>query len=141
MSGDLTLKNLISTGGVITCEPGSTNHYIDMGRSGKDYLDFHEFGGLWRFFKSQNGTNTLRAQISDWGFDSQGDIIGNVVHSRSGFNIDGPDFYIYNNGSGEAWIRYKQNGTGDFGFKAAHVVIQNAHTFTLSGTTLYINPT
>jgi len=42
-----------------------TNHAMELGHSGKDYMNFWEYGGLWNFYKSQAGTNTLIAKIAE----------------------------------------------------------------------------
>ena len=43
----------------------STNHAIDLGHNGKDYMDFYEYGAVWNFYKSRNATNTLVAKITE----------------------------------------------------------------------------
>jgi len=42
-----------------------TNHAMKLGTNGVDYMDFYEYGGLWNFYKSRSGTNTLVAKIAE----------------------------------------------------------------------------
>ncbi len=42
-----------------------TNHAIKLGSGGVDYMDFYEYGGIWNFYKSRSGTNTLVGKIAE----------------------------------------------------------------------------
>lgn len=55
----------IFTSGYIKGEDGSTNHAIFLGKNGSDHQDFTEYGGVWNFIKSKNGTNTTIATLTE----------------------------------------------------------------------------
>lgn len=81
------------TGGVITGDlkvdgyllggsSSSTNHALLLGHTGQDYMNFYEFGGLFQFYQSQLGTNTLLGKITSNGWE--GNVVGNVTGNLSG---------------------------------------------------------
>lgn len=81
------------TGGVITGDlkvdgyllggsSSSTNHALLLGHTGQDYMNFYEFGGLFQFYQSQSGTNTLLGKITSNGWE--GNVVGNVTGNLSG---------------------------------------------------------
>lgn len=81
------------TGGVITGDlkvdgyllggsSSSTDHALLLGHTGQDYMNFYEFGGLFQFYQSQSGTNTLLGKITSNGWE--GNVVGNVTGNLSG---------------------------------------------------------
>lgn len=50
-----------------TTETGSnkTNHAIALGHSNVNHMDFYEYGGVYNFYKSRGGTNTLLMKLND----------------------------------------------------------------------------
>ncbi len=60
----------------ITGEPTTTNHRILIGHANQDYMNFYEYGGLFQFYKSINGTNTLLGKITSNGWE--GNVVGNA---------------------------------------------------------------
>ncbi len=81
------------TGGVITGDlkvdgyllggsSSSTNHALLLGHTGQDYMNFYEFGGLFQFYQSQSGKNTLLGKITSNGWE--GNVVGNVTGNLSG---------------------------------------------------------
>lgn len=81
------------TGGVITGDlkvdgyllggsSSSTNHALLLGHTGQDYMNFYEIGGLFQFYQSQSGTNTLLGKITSNGWE--GNVVGNVTGNLSG---------------------------------------------------------
>jgi len=72
MSGALTISsdNLILTAGnIIRQTDYPKNHQIKMGKSGSNTMDFYEYGGIFDFYKSQNGTDTLLGKITANGWE------------------------------------------------------------------------
>ena len=56
---------IVSTTGFIYGQGVTTrNHAIHIGHSGGDHMDFYEFGAVWNFYRSQNGTDTLIASLT-----------------------------------------------------------------------------
>lgn len=45
-------------------------HTIRLGGQNRDYCDFLEYGGVWNFYKSRSGTETLVAKISEAGISA-----------------------------------------------------------------------
>lgn len=43
----------------------NTNHAMKLGASGANHMDLYEYGGLWNFYKSRSGTNTLVGKIAE----------------------------------------------------------------------------
>lgn len=55
-------------------------HAIDFGYAGHDVVDFHEYGGVWNFYKNTSGksdTGTLVGSIKSTGWN--GPVVGNVT--------------------------------------------------------------
>ena len=53
-----------------------TNHGILLGHGNQDYMNFYELGGLFQFYKSQSGTDTLLGKITENGWE--GNVRGNL---------------------------------------------------------------
>lgn len=77
------------SGGVITGDIGvngyirgeynsayPTNHGILLGHGNQDYMNFYEWGGLFQFYKSQSGSDTLLGKITENGWE--GNVKGNL---------------------------------------------------------------
>ena len=73
ITGDIRIN------GYITGEPNSaypTNHGILLGHNAQDYMNFYEWGGLFQFYKSRSGTDTLLGKITENGWE--GNVKGNL---------------------------------------------------------------
>lgn len=72
ITGDIRIN------GYITGESGTnlTNHGILLGHNAQNYMNFYEFGGLFQFYKSQSGTDTLLGKITENGWE--GNVKGNL---------------------------------------------------------------
>lgn len=77
------------SGGVITGDLGvngyirgeynsayPTNHGILLGHGNQNYMNFYELGGLFQFYKSRSGTDTLLGKITENGWE--GNVKGNL---------------------------------------------------------------
>ena len=53
-----------------------TNHGILLGHGNQDYMNFYEWGGLFQFYKSRQGTDTLLGKITENGWE--GNVKGNL---------------------------------------------------------------
>ena len=78
------------SGGVITGDLGvdgyirgeynssyPTNHGILLGHVNQDYMNFYELGGLFQFYKSRSGIDTLLGKITENGWE--GNVKGNLL--------------------------------------------------------------
>ena len=72
ITGDIRIN------GYITGESGTnlTNHGILLGHNAQNYMNFYEWGGLFQFYKSQSGTDTLLGKITENGWE--GNVKGNL---------------------------------------------------------------
>ena len=61
---------------------GATNHAILLGHANQNYMNFYETGGLFQFYKSIDGKNTLLGKITSKGWE--GNVVGNVTGNLSG---------------------------------------------------------
>lgn len=61
---------------------GATNHAILLGHANQNYMNFYETGGLFQFYKSTGGKNTLLGKITSKGWE--GNVVGNVTGNLSG---------------------------------------------------------
>ena len=48
-----------------------TNHAIKLGHAQQDYCNFYEYGGVFNFYKSMNGTDTLLGKITTNGWEGK----------------------------------------------------------------------
>lgn len=78
MTGDINLNNHYLKG-----ENTSTNHAIFPGASGQDHQDFYEYGGVWNFYQSRSGTNTLLAKIDSTGIHANADSASKWATARN----------------------------------------------------------
>lgn len=60
----------------------ATNHAILLGHANQNYMNFYETGGLFQFYKSTGGKNTLLGKITSKGWE--GNVVGNVTGNLSG---------------------------------------------------------
>lgn len=65
-----------------TKSTGATNHAILLGHANQNYMNFYETGGLFQFYKSTGGKNTLLGKITSKGWE--GNVVGNVTGNLSG---------------------------------------------------------
>ena len=73
ISGEKIFTNSVYvTNGRISGEISSayTAHGMRLGIAGRNYCDFLEYGGVWNFYKSRSGTETLVAKISEAGISA-----------------------------------------------------------------------
>lgn len=78
LSGGVITGNL-SINGYIRGEYNSsypTNHGILLGHTSQNYMNFYEWGGLFQFYKSQSGSDTLLGKITENGWE--GNVKGNL---------------------------------------------------------------
>ena len=66
ITGALTVEaNIIQPNGYILGEnANSITHAIKLGHHGDDQLNFYEYGGIFNFYQSQSGVNTLLFQLN-----------------------------------------------------------------------------
>lgn len=84
-------------------------HAIDFGYSGHNQVDFHEYGGIWNFYKNTAGTSsggTLVASIQSDGF--HGALIGNA---QSASKVTNNLIIKLNSGSTEGTNLFTFNGS------------------------------
>ncbi len=74
VTGDVTVTGILKGE-----NDGHTNHALLLGHNAQDYTNFYEYGGLFQFYKSQNGTDTLLGKISVDGWE--GKVNGHTVNA------------------------------------------------------------
>lgn len=74
VTGDVTVTGILKGE-----NDGHTNHALLLGHNAQDYMNFYEYGGLFQFYKSQSGTDTLLGKISVDGWE--GKVNGHTVNS------------------------------------------------------------
>lgn len=62
----------------------SDNHAIIIGANQKDYCDFLEYGAVWNFYKSIEGTKTLVAKIQEDG----------IYHNNTKLSLEGHEHKV-----------------------------------------------
>lgn len=92
MTGNLTISSggLSVTSGYIYGEGSSnTNHAVKLGHNNDDIVKFFEYGGIFEFYKSQSGTNTLLGTINSNGWDGKlGYITSTTTDPGAGSALD-----------------------------------------------------
>ena len=86
--GYVAITGNLNVGGYIAGSNANSsdhNHALLMGHNFQDYWDFFEYGGLFRFYKSQSGTDTLLGKITSNGWE--GNVVGDVTGSINGWSI------------------------------------------------------
>lgn len=99
--GALTTKKLTATsdgiyvnagyiyGETNTTNPTYTNHAIKLGHNSDDIVKFFEYGGIYEFYKSVSGTNTLLGKINSNGWDGKlGYITSTTTDPGAGSALD-----------------------------------------------------
>lgn len=74
ITGDVTVTGILKGE-----NDGHTNHALLLGHNAQDYMNFYEYGGLFQFYKSQSGTDTLLGKISVDGWE--GKVNGHTVNA------------------------------------------------------------
>lgn len=82
LTGGIITGDLKVDGYLLGGSSSPTNHALLLGHTGQDYMNFYEFGGLFQFYQSQSGTNTLLGKITSNGWE--GNVVGNVTGNLSG---------------------------------------------------------
>lgn len=82
LTGGIITGDLKVDGYLLGGSSSSTNHALLLGHTGQNYMNFYEFGGLFQFYQSQSGTNTLLGKITSNGWE--GNVVGNVTGNLSG---------------------------------------------------------
>lgn len=86
LTGGIITGDLKVDGYLLGGSSSSTNHALLLGHTGQDYMNFYEFGGLFQFYQSQSGKNTLLGKITSNGWE--GNVVGNVTGNVTG-NLSG----------------------------------------------------
>ena len=63
------------------------NHAIAIGANAKDYCDFYEYGAVWNFYKSIEGTKTLVAKIQEDGIYHNNTKLSKEGHTHTSSSI------------------------------------------------------
>ena len=93
-------------------------HAIDFGYSGHNQVDFHEYGGIWNFYRNTKGTATdgeLVASIKPDGF--HGDLNGNATSATTATKAGSADkvnnnlVIKLNSGTTEGTNQFTYNGS------------------------------
>ena len=114
---DLDLKNI---------QGGDSNHRLELGYTARDYVNWYEYGGLWKFIQRQGAIETELLQINTVNILYK----GNSIWHAGNFN---PSNYLPLSGgtlSGNLWV-------GGVGLDAA-ILVRNISSYE-SGT-LGLNP-
>ena len=87
MAGGLTSPCMLGEGDLNTYY-----HRIDMGHAGFNHFDFHEYGGIYNFYKNTAGTKngaSLICSIQPDGFHGTltGDVNGKATECSNEYNI------------------------------------------------------
>lgn len=78
ITGDLVINGYLLGEAKST---GATNHAILLGHANQNYMNFYETGGLFQFYKSTSGKNTLLGKITSNGWE--GNVVGNASTATS----------------------------------------------------------
>ena len=119
MTGDIQVPNIFVSGDqkIYGGDYGSntTNHVLILGTSGRDYWDFYEYGGDFRFYKSRSNQNTLVAQIKEDGVhaDTIGTHTGRVKLDDTAL--------VYESDDGNILFRYK-DGDGNTAYGNLRII-------------------
>lgn len=69
MTGRLTAPEVAATDCFVTpvmVGGGDKNayyHRVDFGYTGRNHVDFHEYGGIWNFYQNQGGTEETKILV------------------------------------------------------------------------------
>lgn len=76
---DLELKNI---------QGGDINHRLELGYSGRDYINWYEYGGLWKFIQRQGSIETELLQINPVNILYKGNAIWHAGNDGAGSGLD-----------------------------------------------------
>lgn len=77
------------TGNIINTEPATNYHKIVLGKSGLDKCEFYEYGGIWNFYKTNNGEPNLVASIQSDGIHATLKGTADAANSVAWANVTG----------------------------------------------------
>lgn len=139
LSGGVITGDLVINGYLLgeAKSTGATNHAILLGHANQNYMNFYETGGLFQFYKSTSGKNTLLGKITSNGWE--GNVVGNVTGNASTATSTGKLTTARNITIGSAKKSF--DGTVDISFSLADIgASSSSHTHnyaskvTLAGT-------
>lgn len=114
ITGDLVINGYLLGEAKST---GATNHAILLGHANQNYMNFYETGGLFQFYKSTSGKNTLLGKITSNGWE--GNVVGNVTGNASTATSTGKLTTARNITIGSAKKSF--DGTADISFSLADI--------------------
>jgi len=139
LSGGVITGDLVINGYLLgeAKSTGTTNHAILLGHANQNYMNFYETGGLFQFYKSTSGKNTLLGKITSNGWE--GNVVGNVTGNASTATSTGKFTTARNITIGSAKKSF--DGTSDISFSLSDIgASSSSHTHnyaskvTLAGT-------
>lgn len=139
LSGGVITGDLVINGYLLgeAKSTGATNHAILLGHANQNYMNFYETGGLFQFYKSTSGKNTLLGKITSNGWE--GNVVGNVTGNASTATSTGKFTTARNITIGSAKKSF--DGTSDISFSLSDIgASSSSHTHnyaskvTLAGT-------
>ena len=139
LSGGVITGDLVINGYLLgeAKSTGATNHAILLGHTNQNYMNFYETGGLFQFYKSTSGKNTLLGKITSNGWE--GNVVGNVTGNASTATSTGKFTTARNITIGSAKKSF--DGTSDISFSLSDIgASSSGHTHnyaskvTLAGT-------
>ena len=139
LSGGVITGDLVINGYLLgeAKSTGATNHAILLGHANQNYMNFYETGGLFQFYKSTSGKNTLLGKITSNGWE--GNVVGNVTGNASTATSTGKFTTARNITIGSAKKSF--DGTSDISFSLSDIgASSSGHTHnyaskvTLAGT-------
>lgn len=127
LSGGVITGDLVINGYLLgeTKSTGATNHAILLGHANQNYMNFYETGGLFQFYKSTSGKNTLLGKITSNGWE--GNVVGNVTGNASTATSTGKFTTARNITIGSAKMSF--DGTSDISFSLSDIgASSSSHT-------------
>lgn len=127
LSGGVITGDLVINGYLLgeAKSTGATNHAILLGRANQNYMNFYETGGLFQFYKSTSGKNTLLGKITSNGWE--GNVVGNVTGNASTATSTGKFTTARNITIGSAKKSF--DGTSDISFSLSDIgASSSSHT-------------
>lgn len=119
LSGGVITGDLVINGYLLgeAKSTGATNHAILLGHANQNYMNFYETGGLFQFYKSTSGKNTLLGKITSNGWE--GNVVGNVTGNASTATSTGKFTTARNITIGSAKKSF--DGTSDISFSLSDI--------------------
>lgn len=127
LSGGVITGDLVINGYLLgeAKSTGATNHAILLGHANQNYMNFYETGGLFQFYKSTSGKNTLLGKITSNGWE--GNVVGNVTGNASTATSTGKFTTARNITIGSAKMSF--DGTSDISFSLSDIgASSSSHT-------------